>query len=239
MKKVLFVAALLMGATSLTFAQEKAVKEAKKIANGTNPDFAKAEGLINQALTNPETKDLAETWDVAGFIQRRRSEEEMKNAYLRKPYDTLQVYNSALNMCRYYLKCDELAQIPNEKGKIKNKYRKGNSATMLNERGNLINGGIQFYNTYLGSEKKEDGQKALDFFGMYVDLASNPMFEDKNLEGSRLFRHVRGLGVQPDVRGQKLAPDRHHPAYHRLLRQHGGYPSGRLSQRAEIRSLCA
>ncbi len=181
MKKVLFVAALLMGATSLTFAQEKAVKEAKKIANGTNPDFAKAEGLINQALTNPETKDLAETWDVAGFIQRRRSEEEMKNAYLRKPYDTLQVYNSALNMCRYYLKCDELAQIPNEKGKIKNKYRKSNSATMLNERGNLINGGIQFYNTYLGSEKKEDGQKALDFFGMYVDLASNPMFEDKNL----------------------------------------------------------
>ena len=85
MKKVLLVAALLMGATSLTFAQEKAVKEAKKIANGTNPDFAKAEGLINQALTNPETKDLAETWDVAGFIQRRRSEEEMKNAYLRKP----------------------------------------------------------------------------------------------------------------------------------------------------------
>lgn len=181
MKKVLLVAALLMGAMSLTFAQEKAVKEAKKIANGTNPDFAKAEGLINQALTNPETKDLAETWDVAGFIQRRRSEEEMKNAYLRKPYDTLQVYNSALNMCRYYLKCDELAQIPNEKGKIKNKYRKSNSATMLNERGNLINGGIQFYNTYLGSEKKEDGQKALDFFGMYVDLAANPMFEKENL----------------------------------------------------------
>ena len=181
MKKVLFVAALLMGATSLTFAQEKAVKEAKKIANGTNPDFAKAEELINQALVNPETKDLAETWDVAGFIQRRRSEEEMKNAYLRKPYDTLQVYNSALNMCRYYFKCDELAQIPNEKGKIKNKYRKSNAATMLNERGNLINGGIQYYNTYLGSQSKEDGQKALDFFGTYVDFANHPMFEKENL----------------------------------------------------------
>ena len=181
MKKVLFVAALLIGATSMSFAQEKTVKEAKKIANGTNPDFAKAEELINQALVNPETKDLAETWDVAGFIQRRRSEEEMKNAYLRKPYDTLQVYNSALNMCRYYFKCDELAQIPNEKGKIKNKYRKNNSATMMNERGNLINGGIQYYNTYLGSEKKEDGQKALDFFGTYVDFAKYPMFEKENL----------------------------------------------------------
>ena len=165
----------------MSFAQEKTVKEAKKIANGTNPDFAKAEELINQALVNPETKDLAETWDVAGFIQRRRSEEEMKNAYLRKPYDTLQVYNSALNMCRYYFKCDELAQIPNEKGKIKNKYRKSNSATMLNERGNLINGGIQYYNTYLGSQSKEDGQKALDFFGTYVDFANHPMFEKENL----------------------------------------------------------
>lgn len=41
----------------------------------------------------------------------------MENAYLRKPYDTLKVYNSALNMCKYYFKCDELAQIPNEKVK--------------------------------------------------------------------------------------------------------------------------
>lgn len=43
----------------------------------------------------------------------------MENAYLRKPYDTLKVYNSALNMCKYYFKCDELAQIPNEKVKSK------------------------------------------------------------------------------------------------------------------------
>ena len=57
--------------------------------------FAKAEELINGALTNPETKDQAETWNVAGFIQKRRSEKEMENAYLRKPYDTLQLYNSA------------------------------------------------------------------------------------------------------------------------------------------------
>ena len=102
-------------ACAVSFAQEKTVKEAKKIANGTNPDFAKAEELINQALVNPETKDQAETWNVAGFIQKRRSEKEMENAYLRKPYDTIQVYNSALKMCEYFFKCDELAQIPNEK----------------------------------------------------------------------------------------------------------------------------
>ena len=70
----------------------------------------------------------------------------MENAYLRKPYDTLKVYNSALNMCKYYFKCDELAQIPNEKGKIKNKFRRSNSVAILAARPNLINGGIQFFN---------------------------------------------------------------------------------------------
>ena len=91
------------------------MKEAKSIANDVKPDFAQAEKLINEALNNAETKDNAETWDVAGFIQKRINEKEMENAYLRKPYDTLKVYNSALNMCKYYFKCDELAQIPNER----------------------------------------------------------------------------------------------------------------------------
>lgn len=173
MKRVLFSMVLLLVA-SFSFAQEDNVKEAKSIANDTKPDFAKAEALINQALVNPETKDEAKTWDIAGFIQKRRSEKEMENAYLRKPYDTLQVYNSALNMCKYYFKCDELAQIPNKKGKIKNKYRKSNSAAILAERGNLINGGIQFYN-------QDKNKEALAFFATYVDIAVHPMFEKENL----------------------------------------------------------
>ena len=59
MKKVVLSVVLLLAA-SFAFAQEKAVKEAKKIANGVTPDFAQAEQLINGALTNPETKDQAD-----------------------------------------------------------------------------------------------------------------------------------------------------------------------------------
>ena len=183
MKRVLFSMVLLLAA-SFIFAQEKNIKEAKSIANEVKPDFAKAESLINQALTNPETKDNADAWDVAGFIQRRRSEKEMENAYLRKPYDTLQVYNSALNMCKFYFKCDELAQIPNEKGKIKNKYRKANAASILAERGNLINGGIQYFNSASqkeGAAATEDNKKALEFFATYINIATNQMFEKENL----------------------------------------------------------
>ena len=173
MKRVLCSMVLLM-AVSFAFAQEKNVKEAKSIAGEVKPDFAKAEQLINEALTNPETKDNAATWDVAGYIQKRINEKEMENAYLRKPYDTLKVYNSVLNMYNYYVKCDELAQIPNEKGKIKNKYRSANSKTILAERPNLINGGIQYFNL----NKNED---ALKYFAAYVDAATLPMMEKENL----------------------------------------------------------
>ncbi len=180
MKKT-FLTVVLLCAAGLAFAQEKNVKEAKKLAGAVTPDFVRAEQLIGDALTNPETKDLAETWNVAGFVQERRMEKEMENAYLQQPYDTVQLYKSTLDMCKYYLKCDELAQVPNEKGKVKNKYRKANSATMLGERNNLLNGGIEFYNRYLSDNNKETGKRALDCFAMYIDMASHPMFEKANL----------------------------------------------------------
>ena len=165
---------VLLMAVSFSFAQMKNVKEAKSMANDVKPNFKQAEQLIKEAMKNPETKDLADTWDVAGFIQRRINEEQMKNAFLKKPYDTLKVYNSILKMYEYYNKCDELAEIPNEKGKVKNKYRKANASSMLAERPNLINGGIQYFNL-------DKNKEALKFFATYVESASYPMLADKEL----------------------------------------------------------
>ena len=173
MKKVLFTAMLLVVA-SFSYAQKKNVKQAKSIATSVNPDFKEAQKLINEALANPETKEDPETWDVAALVQKRMTEKQMEKAYLRKPYDTVQVYNSTLNMFKYYLKCDELAHIPNAKGKIKNKYRKNNATNMKVERPNLINGGIHYFNN-------NDNKKAIEFFGMYVDVAAHEMLEKDNL----------------------------------------------------------
>ena len=57
MKRVLFSMVLLM-AVSFSFAQMKNVKEAKSIANDVKPNFKQAEQLIEEAMKNPETKDL-------------------------------------------------------------------------------------------------------------------------------------------------------------------------------------
>jgi tetratricopeptide (TPR) repeat protein len=173
MKKVLLTAAFFIASVTV-FAQQSNVKEAKSIIEGSNPDFAKAEQLINAALKDPSTMNDPETWNTAGMVQKKIDEKQMEKAYLKKPYDTTAVYNSILNMYQYFVKCDELAQVPNEKGKIKNKYRKDNAAVMLMERQNLIQGGIQSFNT----GKNED---AVKFFGTYVESASYPMLETAEL----------------------------------------------------------
>ncbi len=173
MKRVLFSMVLLMVA-GFSFAQVKSVKEAKAIAEEAKPDFAKAQQLINEALVNPETKDDANTWNTAGLVQKKINEKENEKAYLRQPYDTAKSFNSLYNMFEYFLKCDELEQIPNEKGKIKFKYRKGNASTMLMERPNLINGGIYFFN-------QDNNKDAFKFFAMYIDAAKSKMLEKEDL----------------------------------------------------------
>lgn len=172
MRKVLFSVALLL-TSCLTFAQVKNVKDAKSLAEDVKPDFKQAESLINEAMINPETKDQANTWNVAGIIQKKINEKESEKAYLKQSYDTAKAYNSIYNMFEYFLKCDELEQVPNEKGKVKFKYRKANSETMKIERPNLINGGIFSFN-------QNDNQGAFKFFSMYVDASKSQMLEKEN-----------------------------------------------------------
>ena len=171
MKKVLLSVAVLM-VSCVAFGQTKAVKEAKRQADAKK--FAEAEQLINGALTNDETKNDANTWNVAGYIQQKINEDENTKAYLKQAFDTVKMYNSTFKMFEYFNKCDELEQIPNEKGKIKIKFRKNNAATLKQNRPNLINGGVFYFNQGKDAE-------AYDYFSLYIDSSNYPMLKEENI----------------------------------------------------------
>lgn len=173
MKRIVFSVVLLLAA-SVSFAQVSKVKEAKSLAEESKPDFEKAQSLINEALQNPETANDPNTWNVAGFIQKKINEKENEKLYLKQDFDTAAYYNSVYHMFEYYLKCDELAQKPNEKGKVKNKFRKSNASTMLAERINLAAGGGDFFN-------KGQYEDAFRLLAMYADVTKAPMLENAQL----------------------------------------------------------
>lgn len=176
MKKVLFTAALLFGAFAAS-AQVSVVKDAK--AKKANP--AEAAKIIEPALTNPETANDPETWKLAGDFQKAIYDAENEKLYLSqvdktKVADMPTMYNSLLKMFEYYLKCDELEQAKVANGELKKaKLRKKNADALLQVYSNLANGGIEAFNA-------NDYVSAQKFFSAYVDIAENPMFEEKAAE---------------------------------------------------------
>jgi tetratricopeptide (TPR) repeat protein len=177
MRKILAIVTLLIIPFSFSYAQKDVLKQAK--ATLKSGDVKELQKLVDKIIVNPETKDLAETWHVAGRVQQRKAEQQMEKAYLRKPYDTLTIYNSVLNMSKYFLICDSLAQNEMKPGKI-NKYRKDNQRAIVADKGNLLNGGIYYYNHSLEGDTVKLKQ-SLDFFKTYIDLTISDMFAQDNL----------------------------------------------------------
>ena len=169
MKKVLFTVALLFGAFTAS-AQLSVVKEAKSLKKKP----AEAAKVLEAALTNPETANDPNTWQLAGDFQKAMYDEENMKMYLPDgKADTNKLYNSLVKLFEYYLKCDEVEQAGIANGTIKKaKLRKKNAATLLQLRPNLVNGGVEAFNV-------NDFAKAQKYFGLYVDVIENPMFADQ------------------------------------------------------------
>lgn len=67
MKKSIFLAALLLIGVGC-FAQKANVSKARNLCDAEVPDYAAAHAAIQLALENDETKDLPNTWYVAGYV---------------------------------------------------------------------------------------------------------------------------------------------------------------------------
>lgn len=172
MKKFLFSAAMLLVSTA-SFAQMDKVKAAEKAANGKKFDVAIEN--INAALANPETAKMAETYNVAGLVYYKLFDEENTKQMLQQPVDKDAMYSSALKVYDYWYKCDELAQQPNEKGKVNNKFRKKNaelltSQTMSNT---LLNGFVE-------NVQADKGVEGLAYLDAYINRQGQPIFAGKD-----------------------------------------------------------
>ena len=168
MKRVLLTVALCVAA-SASFAQKKVVNEAQSIAKGSNADFGEARTLIKGALENPETKDDAKTWYVAGFIEDQQFNAERAKQILGQQPNEPVMYEALYGILPYFQKAYELDQLPNEKGKVKPKYTKDIKSILSANHVYLFNGGAYYFD-------KQEYKKAYDFFNQYVEISEMPMF---------------------------------------------------------------
>lgn len=180
MKKALFLAALVLMSAGC-FAQKANVKKAKNLAMQETPDFEGARAAINPALTDPETKDLAETWYIAGMIGYKQNEKAMLDQMMGQAVDQAAVGQAVMESYQYWLKADELAMVPtyDKKGNAKydTKTRQNIAKKMLEyyDKQELVKYGI-----YLNEQR--DYRNAYEAFKMHLGIQDLDMMQDSKMQ---------------------------------------------------------
>ena len=222
MKRVLLTVALCVAA-SASFAQKKVVNEAQSIAKGSNADFGEARTLIKGALENPETKDDAKTWYVAGFIEDQQFNAERAKQILGQQPNEPVMYEALYGILPYFQKAYELDQLPNEKGKVKPKYTKDIKSILSANHVYLFNGGAYYFD-------KQEYKKAYDFFNQYVEISELPMFagtqtaeKDSTFMTVQFYAAVAAtqLGDSAALERAKNTPYRQYDVYQYLCYEYG------------------
>lgn len=168
------MALMAFGATT-AFAQDALVKEAKK--HLSKSDYATAVQTLAPALTSSETLDKAAAWNLQSNINYdwfiAIQTEEAKNQLEKKqvPFDTLSMYRAAVAAWDAALKCDELDMQPNEKGKVKPRFRSASINRFKTHGIALVQAGQFQYN-------KKNLDEAMHAWEAYVNMSKAPMFAE-------------------------------------------------------------
>lgn len=170
--------ALMAVAATTAFAQDALVKEAKKLF--ANNEFEKAAAKLAPALTSAETKDKADAWNLMNEIQYKIYNAEFLLFMQRKQFDTARMVNTLIEAFKAAEECEKYDSQPNEKGKLKIRFRKANAARYLPERKQLYNGGILQY-------QNRNAKEAIRAWSTYIESAKSPLFQDLTMPTDSLI----------------------------------------------------
>jgi len=123
MKKLILSLFLLISFTFL-YAQKSNVSKAKDKALMEKPDFVGSREAISLALKDSTTKNLAETWYVAGLIGNKENDLLNAKALINLPFDADVKGKAIMESYAYFLNAVKLDSMPDAKGKVKPKYTK-------------------------------------------------------------------------------------------------------------------
>lgn len=189
MKRIIILFAIVLAGT-MCFAQKANINKAKAKAYAEeNPDFDEAKALIEAALNDPSTKDLALTlWTAADIYNRSAMNERSKGDGHEEAAGT-----DALRALDLYKQAYERDQMPDAKGKIKPKYDKKIKEALAN-----------LYKSYIlvnySVKKQQDQEWAAAYEGMDkhigildLDMVKNDakLAQDTSLRKGNTYNQLR------------------------------------------------
>lgn len=169
MRKILFLTVIAFISVGTLFAQNSVLRDARR-SLGRN-DLNEAKNLIQQASQNPETAINPETWKIMGDIGNKSFDNERTKAMLGQSTNDKVMYDGLMESYVSYLKSDSLAELPDDRGRVRNSVRKDIASILQANHPFYINGGV-YYNDL------NDYSKAADFFEVYWTIPTLPLYDN-------------------------------------------------------------
>ena len=186
MKKSIFLAVLVLISAGC-FAQKKNVSTARSLADAETPDYAGARAAIAEALQNDETKNLANTWYIAGFIGYKEFETNNLKRQMGQNIDIDQWGAAVYESVNYWNKAYELALVPTYDKKGKAKYDTRTPKSILPKMTEyflfqpMIAAGFNAY-------EANNPSLAYDMFVAHCNIPDSKIMQDNPEELAKLLR---------------------------------------------------
>ena len=149
----------------------KAIKN--YIKNGGN--IATVNTVVQKCQRDEDFRDDPELYFLAAQAQRKLNDAENLKLYIKQAYDTVSFFSSIKGMFDYCIKCDSLDSKPDDKGRVRLKYRSKSFSMLCNYYPNLYSAGLFYI-------QKRNYKNAAPYFQMFLDAVDNPIFaKDKSL----------------------------------------------------------
>lgn len=178
MKRIMMVA-LVAAATATAFAQSEVVKNAKKLFD--KGQLEEAMQAVQPALNEGTAEDKATAWNIVSEAYYKKFSDIQELQLKEKVQPTGAVVDeklmneSLMKALESAMKCDEFDNMPNEKGKVKARFRQASQQKYQNGRLQCINAGQYFYN-------QKDYEGAFKAFALYVESGKSSLFEGIDLK---------------------------------------------------------
>ena len=183
MKKIMMMA-LMAAAATMAFAQSDVVKNAKKMLD--KGEIEQAIAAVQPALNAGTDADKAAAWNLVSEAYYKRFSDlqavklEAQVKQQEANIDEGLMNNAVMAGLEAALKCDEFDNMPNEKGKVKPRFRQANQQKYQSGRLQCINAGQYFYN-------QKDYSAAFKAFAAYVNSAESPLFTGVDLSKDNAY----------------------------------------------------
>ncbi len=170
MKRLLIVFTITLCFPLLSHAQKKVISQARTYVK-SGRDLDKAEKMMSDLLNDSANRSNEIIWLTLFEAVRKQYEQGNEKLYLKQTYDTAALFNTAAKMFTILEAFDSVEATPNQKGKVKIKYRSRHASYLNTYRRNLYSAGTFFL-------RRQNFSKAWQFYDTYIDCARQPLFSD-------------------------------------------------------------